>query len=67
VRRSGPLILAETVVDRVSEPLATHGVHLDTASVIPSDLEGAELVIITPMAAWCLATGTFRSCETMPT
>ncbi|OPY99223.1 hypothetical protein A5906_26195 [Bradyrhizobium sacchari] len=37
----------QTVVDRVSEPLAAHGVSLDTASVVPSNLEGAELVIVT--------------------
>jgi hypothetical protein len=37
----------QTVVDRVSDPLAAHGVILDTASTIPSNLEGAELVIVT--------------------
>lgn len=37
----------QTVVDRVSDPLAAHGVILNTASSIPSDLEGAELVIVT--------------------
>jgi hypothetical protein len=37
----------QTVVDRVSDPLAAHGVILDTASAIPSNLEGAELVIVT--------------------
>jgi hypothetical protein len=36
----------QSVVDRVAAPLATHGVSLDTTSVIPSNLEGAELVII---------------------
>lgn len=37
----------QTVVDRVSEPLAAHHISLDTASVVPSNLEGAELVIVT--------------------
>ena len=34
-------------MDRVSDPLAAHSVSLDTASAIPSNLEGAELVIVT--------------------
>ena len=34
-------------MDRVSDPLAAHGVSLDTASAIPSNLKGAELVIVT--------------------
>jgi hypothetical protein len=37
----------QSVIDRVFEPLAVHGVNLDTASAIPSNLQGAELVIIT--------------------
>lgn len=37
----------QSVVDRISEPLAAHGVSLDTASAIPSNFEGAELVIVT--------------------
>jgi len=37
----------QSVVDRISEPLAAHGVSLDTASAVPSNLEGAELVIVT--------------------
>jgi CHAT domain len=37
----------QSVVDRVSDLLATHGVSLDTTSAIPPNLEGAELVIVT--------------------
>ena len=36
----------QSVVDRISEPLAAHGVSLDTASAIPSNFEGAELVVV---------------------
>lgn len=37
----------QMVIDRVSEPLAAHGVTLDTANPLPADLAGCELAIVT--------------------